>query len=138
MTPASPVSLWQAITSQALAPGQPDLTNRQTAILLSVHTEAGPHTVRGLADRHGLGKPAVVRALDTLSHAGLLKRVPDPADRRSVLVEPTEAGAHLIADMSAAIALFLARSMRAAASPQASAGADEPQAQADGPARRTG
>jgi DNA-binding MarR family transcriptional regulator len=136
MIQTSPVSLWQTITSQALSPGQPDLTNRQTAILLTVHTEPGPHTVRGLAERHGIGKPAVVRALDTLSQAGLLRRAPDPSDRRSVLVEPTEAGAHLIADMSAAIATFLAGALRGAVPTPAVAPASAPQP--DTPVRKAG
>lgn len=125
MSGIEPVGLWQAITRQALQPGQPDLTNRQTAILLMVHTEPGPHTVRGLAGQLGLGKPAVVRALDTLSAAGLLTRTPDPDDRRSVRVEPTRAGALMIADMSAAIAVHLARTIRAA-----TAGASAPTAAA--------
>ena len=30
--------------------------------------------------------------LDRLEHAGLVRRLPDPADRRGTLVEPTEAG----------------------------------------------
>jgi DNA-binding MarR family transcriptional regulator len=109
-----PVSIWRTITSEALGPGRVDLTNRQTAILLTIHTEPGPHTVRALAARHGLGKPAVSRALDTLGEAGLVQRVPDPADRRSVLAEPTAEGAALIADMSAAIAVQLNQVMRAA------------------------
>ena len=109
-----PVSIWRTITSEALGPGRVDLTNRQTAILLTIHTEPGPHTVRALAARHGIGKPAVSRALDTLGEAGLIQRVPDPADRRSVLAEPTTEGAALIADMSAAIAVQINQVMRAA------------------------
>jgi excinuclease ABC subunit A len=47
------------------------LTARQTALMLTVYLEAGPHTVRALAQRLGVGKPAVVRAIDTLQDVGL-------------------------------------------------------------------
>ena len=33
--------------------GEPDLTNRQMALMLLVYLTPGPHTVRGLAERLG-------------------------------------------------------------------------------------
>jgi DNA-binding MarR family transcriptional regulator len=43
-----------------------------------------------------LSSGAMTNRLDRLEKAGLIRRVPDPRDRRSVLVELTEAGAHAI------------------------------------------
>ena len=40
--------------------GQPDLTNRQMALLMVVYQTPGPHTVRGLAHILGVSKPVHV------------------------------------------------------------------------------
>lgn len=45
-----------------------------------------------LADGMGLSSGAMTNRLDRLEAAGLVRRVPDPDDRRGVLVEPTTAG----------------------------------------------
>lgn len=39
-----------------------------------------------------LSSGAMTNRLDRLEEAGLIRRLPDPSDRRGVLVEPTEAG----------------------------------------------
>ena len=77
----------------------PDLTARQLAILLRVYLAPPPHTVRGLAAEFALRKPAVTRALDRLSILGLVRRRPDPEDRRSVLVQRTVKGAVHVSDL---------------------------------------
>ncbi len=69
-----------------------DLTARQFAVLLICYVEDGPHTVRGLAERTQLPKPAVSRVLDRLGALGLSRRVADPRDKRSVLVACTAEG----------------------------------------------
>ena len=64
--------------------GQPDLTNRQMALMLLVYLTPGPHTVRGLAHLLGVSKPVITRALNTLGSLGYLRRVRDesgPAQR---------------------------------------------------------
>lgn len=71
---------------------RPDLTARQLAVLLIVALEAGPHTVRGLAGRLSIAKPAVTRALDALARNDFIRRRPDEDDLRSVFVERTPAG----------------------------------------------
>ena len=45
-----------------------------------------------LAEGMGLSSGAMTNRLDRLEKAGLVRRLPDPDDRRGVLVEPTEAG----------------------------------------------
>ncbi len=72
--------------------GQPDLTNRQMALMMLVYLTQGPHTVRGLAERLGVSKPVITRALNTLGALGYLRRVRDDADRRNVFVAKTTTG----------------------------------------------
>lgn len=72
--------------------GQPDLTNRQMALMLLVYLTPGPHTVRGLAAMLGVSKPVITRALNTLGSLGYLRRVRDEADRRNVFVAKTNSG----------------------------------------------
>ena len=70
----------------------PDLSARQFAVFLISYLEPGPHTVRGLALRLDVSKPAITRSLDRLEELGLARRTVDPADRRSVLVQRTREG----------------------------------------------
>ena len=72
--------------------GEPDLTNRQMALLLLVYMTPGPHTVRGLAHMLQVSKPVVTRALNTLGTLGYLRRERDEADRRNIFVAKTELG----------------------------------------------
>lgn len=69
-----------------------DLTARQMTVLLTVYLMAGPHTVRGMAADLNVSRPAITRSLDRLGEFGLVRRKPDPDDRRSVLVEQTRTG----------------------------------------------
>src|SRR3546814_6907105 len=71
---------------------QPDLTNRQLALLLIVYLLPGPHTVRGLAARLPVSKPVIPRALNSLSALGYLRRQRDESDLRNVLAEQTPDG----------------------------------------------
>lgn len=45
-----------------------------------------------LAEHMGLSSGAMTNRLDRMEAAGLVRRLPDPNDRRATLVEPTEAG----------------------------------------------
>jgi DNA-binding MarR family transcriptional regulator len=45
-----------------------------------------------LSEELHLSSGAMTNRLDRLEAAGLIRRLPDPSDRRGVLVEPTEAG----------------------------------------------
>ena len=103
------LGLWLDVTSHAVRADGPDLTARQTALLLTVYLETGPHTVRGLAKRLGVGKPAIVRAIDALAEAGLVTRVADPQDRRNVFIEGTSQGAEQLGDYARSIARNIAQ-----------------------------
>ena len=87
------LSLWLNTVS-TLVRGEEthDLTSRQMAILLTVYLNPGPHTVRGLAERLGVSKPVITRALNTLGALGYLRRVRDESDRRNVFVAKTGSG----------------------------------------------
>lgn len=111
LEPRDALTLWHAVTLAGMARGQPDLTTRQMAVLLHVYLEPSPHTVRGLATRLDISKPAVTRALDRLSLLGFIRRKRDGTDRRSVLVQRTVAGSVFLrefADMAAQQAQALA------------------------------
>jgi len=49
-------------------------------------------TQRALADDLTLTSSGITRLVDRMEEAGLVRRVPSPKDRRSVLVEPTDQG----------------------------------------------
>ena len=84
--------LWHEVTLGALHRDGFDLTSRQLALLLEVYLNPAQHTVRGLAQRLEISKPAVTRALDRLEALGFLRRKPEPQDRRSVTVQRTVQG----------------------------------------------
>ena len=83
---------WMDTLISYVRSGQPDLTNRQMALMLLVYLTPGPHTVRGLAHILGVSKPVITRALNTLGSLGYLRRVRDEADRRNVFVAKTSTG----------------------------------------------
>jgi DNA-binding MarR family transcriptional regulator len=85
----------------------PDLSARQFGVFLITYLEDGPHTVRGLAARLEVSKPAITRSLDRLAELGLAKRAPDPRDRRSVLVTRTRRGNDYLNDLRSYIAAAL-------------------------------
>jgi DNA-binding MarR family transcriptional regulator len=63
--------------------------------LLGALRRSGPPYRRSpgaLADEMGLSSGAMTNRLDRLEQAGLVRRLPDPTDRRSLQVELTEAG----------------------------------------------
>jgi DNA-binding MarR family transcriptional regulator len=97
------LDLWRGVTVATVRGDEPDLTSRQMAILMTVYLEPGPHTVKGLAGTLDVGKPAVTRALDTLSAYGLIRRGRDPRDARNVNVQRTVKGAVWLSDFGDAI-----------------------------------
>jgi DNA-binding MarR family transcriptional regulator len=70
----------------------PDLSARQLGVFLTCYLEKDAQTVRGLAAKLNVSKPAITRALDRLAEFDLVRRKIDPLDRRSVLVQRTATG----------------------------------------------
>jgi len=87
---------WMGTLINYVRSGQPDLTNRQMALLMLVYETPGPHTVRGLAAQLSVSKPVVTRALNTLAALGYLRRERDEADGRNIFVVRTEMGADFL------------------------------------------
>ncbi len=57
---------------------------------------SGPLRVKELADALGLDPTTITRHVDDLAQRGLVVRVPDPADRRAVLVQLTSSARSLL------------------------------------------
>ena len=87
---------WMTTLVDYVRSGEPDLTNRQMALLLVVYLKPGPHTVRGLARALNVSKPVVTRALNRLGALGYLRRQRDDADKRNVFVARTSEGADFL------------------------------------------
>ncbi|GAA2666517.1 MarR family winged helix-turn-helix transcriptional regulator [Actinoplanes palleronii] len=62
-------------------------------MILFLLWDRGPMRLTGIADELGFGDSAgTTRKIQRLERAGYVRRVPDPADGRATLVEPTAAG----------------------------------------------
>lgn len=92
LRPSQALQLWQKATLDLVRDDEPDLSMRQMAILLTVYLEAPPHTVRDLAVKLSVTKPAITRALDTMGRMKLISRKRDVSDRRNVLIGRTVEG----------------------------------------------
>ena len=97
------LDLWRRVTVQTVRSEAPDLTARQMAVLMTVRLQPAPHTVRGLASTLNVGKPAITRALDTLTKLGFVERRRDPKDGRNVFVERTLKGDEFLDTLSQTI-----------------------------------
>jgi len=87
---------WMSTLVDYVRSGEPDLTNRQMALLLLVYLKPGPHTVRGLAHALNVSKPVVTRALNRLGALGYLRRQRDDSDKRNIFVARTAEGADFL------------------------------------------
>jgi DNA-binding MarR family transcriptional regulator len=87
---------WMRALVSYVRSGQPDLTNRQMALMLITYITPGPHTVRGLAHQLNVSKPVITRALNTLGTLGYLRRERDDNDRRNIFVAKTDQGADFL------------------------------------------
>lgn len=87
---------WMSTLIDYVRSGEPDLTNRQMALLLVVYLQSGPHTVRGLARGLNVSKPVITRALNRLGSLGYLRRQRDENDKRNIYVVRTAEGAEFL------------------------------------------
>ena len=98
-TAAQSLSTWMTALVDYVRSGEPDLTNRQMALLLLVYLNPGPHTVRGLARALNVSKPVVTRALNRLGALGYLRRQRDDSDKRNIFVARTSEGAVFLEEL---------------------------------------
>ncbi len=90
--PALALRLLHGFAMGLVLDGEPDLSARQLAILLTIYLEAPPHTVRGLAAKLAVSKPVITRALDSMGKLELVSRRRDDLDRRNVVIQRTVKG----------------------------------------------
>ncbi len=93
MRPAQALKLLYGLNHALVTDGEPDLSARQLAILLTIYVDPPPHTVRGLASKLKVTKPVITRALNTMGKLGLVSRRRDTADKRNVVIQRTVQGA---------------------------------------------
>ena len=79
---------------------------------LSVIVFAGPVTLGALAEAEQVRPPTITRLVDKLESAGLVDRVPDPADRRVSRLTATPKGVKLLHDGRRRRVASLAASLR--------------------------
>lgn len=93
LRPSQALKLLQDFNHTLVTDGEPDLSARQLAILLTIYLQPPPHTVRGLAAKLKVTKPVITRALDSMGKLGLVSRRRDEADKRNVVIQRTPKGA---------------------------------------------
>jgi DNA-binding MarR family transcriptional regulator len=113
LNPDQLLTILQSTICSSVRADEPDLSARQLAILLIIGSEKEMHTVRGLATRMNISKPAISRSLDRLCKLLLAQRADDPRDRRSVLVIPTKAGMRHVISLRTSMAEAILPRMRA-------------------------
>ena len=91
----------------ALTTGLGPALDEATYPVLSGLARTGPATAARLAADVGLDRSVVSRHADRLEAAGLLRRDPDPADRRGTLLVLTGAGRRAVTEMRRRLAAQL-------------------------------
>ena len=72
MRPGQALRLWHDVSLALVRDGEPDLSARQVTVLITIYLDPQPHTVRALAEKLGVTKPVITRALDTMGRQGLV------------------------------------------------------------------
>lgn len=91
---------WQRVITRSLRELPYDLSQRQIGVLLTVYMSPPPHTIRSLAEQLNVSKPAICRAVDTLSTLDLIRRKKDEMDRRNVFLQRTINGSVFLRDFA--------------------------------------
>lgn len=99
---AMPEWITQLIQINGLIAGRMGVAPTDFHCLHALH-QYGPTTASVLAGRVGLTPGSVSRLIDRLADAGCIKRLPDPTNRRRVLIEPTAEGLDRINDYYAGL-----------------------------------
>lgn len=101
------LDLWRAATLVARRVDRPlggahGLSLVDLAILIALESAPAGRLRRvELAERLGMSQSSVTRLLAPLEKLGIVRRLPDPADRRAAFTELTDAGRRLAADARA-------------------------------------
>lgn len=90
---------WRRVIHLRLA--ELGLTDATWVPLFHLHAAGQGISLKALAQRVGLESSTLVRVVDLLESRGLVRRQTDPHDRRSKLLQVTEAGNAAVADVRA-------------------------------------
>jgi DNA-binding MarR family transcriptional regulator len=112
------LALWKDVTVASVAGDMPDLSARQTAVLMCVYLEEGPHTVRSLAARLNVTKAVISRAIDRLKSYHYIVRADDPRDRRSIVLRRTPEGINYLRAFAGLIQREMPDSLTSGRSPR--------------------
>lgn len=108
LTVASRYVQWAALALRAhRVEGDPSF--RQWALLVSIHE--GVTSPAALARRLGISRAVVTGLLDRLEERGMIRREPDPGDRRRLRIVMTDAGQEASARLGLAVVADLAAAL---------------------------
>jgi DNA-binding MarR family transcriptional regulator len=85
--------------------------DRAAYITLARATDMGSLRISDLASVLGLDLSTISRQVRALEDLGLLRRTPDPDDRRASLLEPTDDGRALVAAVKAAFSTLMSAAL---------------------------
>ncbi|MET9143945.1 MarR family transcriptional regulator [Streptomyces sp. NPDC004042] len=94
-----------------LTEGMGEALDELTYPVLSALARTGPRSAADLASEVGLDRSGVTRRASRLEAAGLVRREPDPADRRASLLVLTEEGERAVGELRERLVRHIARSL---------------------------
>ncbi|WP_241741125.1 MarR family transcriptional regulator [Streptomyces sp. L2] len=94
-----------------LTEGMGGALDEVTYPVLSALARTGPCSAAELAPEVGLDRSGVTRRATRLEAAGLIRRQPDPADRRASLLVLTEQGERVVGELRERLAGHIVRSL---------------------------
>ncbi|MCS0600471.1 MarR family transcriptional regulator [Streptomyces sp. LP11] len=98
---------------QTLTEDMGEAVDELTYPVLSAIARNGPCSAADLAPEVGLDRSGVTRRASRLEGAGLVRREPDPADRRAQLLVLTEPGRQAVAELRTRLAAHIMASLSA-------------------------
>ncbi|WP_269858161.1 MarR family winged helix-turn-helix transcriptional regulator [Streptomyces sp. RPT161] len=94
-----------------LTEGMGEAVDELTYPVLSALARTGPRSAAELGPDAGLDRSGVTRRASRLEAAGLIRREPDPTDRRASLLVLTDRGEHTVAELRERLATHIAASL---------------------------
>ncbi|WP_249416583.1 MarR family winged helix-turn-helix transcriptional regulator [Streptomyces sp. TS71-3] len=98
---------------RALTEGMGEAVDELTYPVLSGLARTGPCSAADLAPEAGLDRSGVTRRASRLEAAGLVRRAPDPADRRAALLILTDRGERTVEELRRRLAARITASLSA-------------------------
>lgn len=96
---------------QALTQDMGEAVDELTYPVLSALARTGPRSAAGLAPDAGLDRSGVTRRASRLEEVGLIRRAPDPSDRRAALLVLTAHGERTVEELRQRLAARIIESL---------------------------